>query len=247
MSGASAAAATFTLNPSEDAFVSAANATSNYGGAGALALAAAGLPKGEFDSVMKFDLAPVKASFDTLLGAGLWTVSAITLQLSAAPPANAIFNGNGVGAGGSNVNFAGSFSMSWMQNHSWTEGNGTPQAASTTGGITFSTLQSFRSVADQSLGTFAFSGATSGDNVWMLALVPSLVADIAAGNVAGMLLVPADSGVAYLAGSRSVGTVALRPQLTVTANPVPEPCSTMLVAGGAFAMLARRRRDARAA
>jgi len=238
-------AATFTLNPTEDAFVSSANPASNYGGAGALAVAAAALPKGEFDSVLKFNLSTAKASFDTALGAGLWSVTSITLQLTATSPANALFNGNGAGPGGSNINFSGSFSMSWMQNHSWVEGNGTPAAASTTG-ITFSTLSSFRGGADQTLGTFAFGGATSGNDVWTLGLAASLVADVVAGNVAGMLMLPADNAVTYLSNSRSVGTVAFHPQLTVTASSVPEPRCAGLFAGGAFAMLARRRRDARA-
>jgi hypothetical protein len=244
--GAPAQAALFTMNPTEDAFVSSANPSSNYGGAGALAVAAAGLPKGEFDSVMKFDLAPAKASFDSLMGAGLWTVTSIALQLTATGPNNAMFNGNGAGPGGTNINFAGSFSMSWMQNHAWVEGTGTP-AIPTTTGITFATLSSFQSGADQSLGTFAFGGATTGNNVWTLGLASSLVADVTAGNVAGMLMLPADSAVAYLTDSRSFGTATLRPQLTVTASPVPEPGSAALLAGGAFAWLATRRRHARKA
>ena len=137
--------------------------------------------------------------------------------------------------------------MSWMQDHSWTEGNGTPAAASTTGGITFSTLSSFQSGADQALGTFAFSGATSGNNVWTLVLAPSLVGDVAAGNIAGMLMAPADSSVAYLTDSRSFGTATLRPQLTVTASAVPEPRGAALLAGGTLVWISRRRRDERAA
>jgi len=54
---ASASAATFSQNPTQDAFVNSANPTSNYGGAGALAVSGAALPKGEFNSLLQFNLA----------------------------------------------------------------------------------------------------------------------------------------------------------------------------------------------
>src|SRR5262245_59815388 len=43
------------LTPTADAFVVAAQPTNNYGGAGALSAAAAGLARGEFQSVLRFD------------------------------------------------------------------------------------------------------------------------------------------------------------------------------------------------
>ncbi len=45
--------------------------------------------------------------FDAAFGAGMWAIDGITLKLTATPPGNAIFNGNGAGPGGTNVNFAG--------------------------------------------------------------------------------------------------------------------------------------------
>jgi hypothetical protein len=240
----SAPAVTQTLNPSADAFVSSNTALnallsaqikdSNYGAAGALAVSASGLPKGEFDSVLKFDFAAAKAAFDLSLGAGQWTVTSITLQLTAQPPNNSIFNGSG----GSPANTAGNFSMKWMQNNTWTEGTGTP-AAPTTTGILFSTLSSFLGGSDQSLGTFAFNGVTSGNMVYTLGLAPSLVSDVTAGNVASMLMAPADSTIAMVVNSRTGGN---QPVLTVTAGPVPEPGSAVLLAGAAFALLTLRRR-----
>ena len=242
---ASAPAATFALNPTADAFVSSANPTSNYGGAGALGVSAAALSAGEFDSLLQFNLAAAKASFDTAFGAGQWTINSITLQLTATAPNTAIFNGFGSGAGGTNINFAGQFSAKWMQNDSWTEGNGTPGGASTTGGIVFSGLPSFLSGADEALGNFAFGGATNGNTTISLGLTPSFVADATAGNALSLLLLPADNGVGMLVNSRSTGTTANRPLLTLSA--IPEPGSTTLIAGAALALLARRRRDARTA
>ena len=65
-----ASAANFTLNPTQDTFVSSANSTSNYGAAGALLVNAAGLPKGEFDSLLQFNFAAAKSSFDLTFGYG---------------------------------------------------------------------------------------------------------------------------------------------------------------------------------
>ena len=249
---ASAPAATFSLNPSADAFVSSSTALnvlgtaaikdSNFGFAGALAVSAPGLPKGEFDSLMMFNFAAAKASFDTTLGAGQWAVTSITLQLTVQPPNNSIFNGSGA----TPANTAGIFSLTWMQNKTWTEGTGTP-AAPTTTGITFSTLSSFLGGSDQSLGTsFSFGGGTSGNTAWTLGLASSLVTDVTNGNQTSLLMAPADTGVAMVANSENFGTSANRPLLTVTAGTVPEPGSMTLLASAALAWFARRRRDARA-
>src|SRR6266478_10227228 len=138
----SASAATFSLNPSSDAFVTTGTGGSlsgnNYGGAGALSVSAANLSQNEFQSVLQFGLAGAKSSFDTQFGAGQWTIQSVTLQLTAAPPNNPIFNASS----------AGQFSLSWMQNDSWTEGSGTSASLSTTG-ITFSTLSNFVGIADE--------------------------------------------------------------------------------------------------
>jgi len=62
-------AATFALNPSADAFVTtgpSGNLTANnYGAAGGLSVAASGLAKGEFQSVLRFDLSGAKTAFDS--------------------------------------------------------------------------------------------------------------------------------------------------------------------------------------
>jgi hypothetical protein len=237
-----APAATVTLNPLADAFVSSANPSSNYGGAGALAISAAGLPKGEFNSLLKFDLAAVKNSFDATFGSGLWVIDFITIQFTAVDPNNALYNGNGAGPGGSNVNFAGLFSIEWISNDAWIEGNGTP-AASNSSGITFSMLPTFRSVADESLGTFAFAGGTSGSQSWNLNLSTSFAADVAAGNAVSLLMLPGDAGVSFLGGSRSITIVNSRPVLSVTARAIPEPSTIGLVTLGGLAWIARRRRQ----
>jgi len=232
----SAHAATFTLNPSADAFVTTgptANLSgNNYGGAGALSVAAAGLPNGEFQSVLRFDLSGAKLSFDTQFGAGQWSIQSITLSLTATSLNNAIFNSSA----------AGQFAVSWMQNDSWTEGTGTP-AAPTITGITFSTLPSFTSAGDEALGTFSFAGGTSGTAAYNLALTSGFDADATAGSLVSFRLFAADSAVSYLSDSRSFGTSGFRPLLTVVV--VPEPGVLSLLATGAALVLgARCRRNA---
>jgi hypothetical protein len=215
-----AQAATFTLNPSADAFVTTgptANLTgNNYGGAGALSVAAPGLPQGQFQSVLQFGLSGAKTSFDTQFGAGQWTIHSVTLQLTATAPNNGIFNSSA----------AGQFGIFWMQNDAWTEGSGTP-ALPTTTGITYTSLTgTFNGGGDENLGTFSFAGGTSGNSTYTLGLTPSFSADVLAGNTVSFRMFAADSAVSYLFDSRSFGTTGFRPLLTVVA--VPEPGSLAL-------------------
>jgi hypothetical protein len=212
-------AASSSLNPSADAFVTTgptANlSNNNYGGAGALSIAAPNLSQGEFQSVLQFNLSSVKTAFDTQFGVGQWSIQSISLQFTAAAPNNAIFN----------TPAAGQFAISWMQNDAWTEGTGTPMAPTTTG-ITFSTLNTFLSPADETLGTFGFNGATTGTAIYALGLSPSFSADVFVGNTVSFRMFAADSAVSGVFDSRSFGTASARPLLTITA--VPEPTSIAL-------------------
>ena len=224
-------AATFTLNPSADAFVTAGPSGNlsgnNYGAAGALSVAASDLAKGEFQSVLQFDLSAARTSFDTQFGAGQWSIQSIALTLTATSPNNAIFNSSA----------AGQFGISWMQNDSWTEGAGTPSAP-TTAGITVSSLPSFASAGDESLGSFSFNGAISGAATYALSLTPGFSADALAGNVVSFRLFAADNAVSYLFDSRNFGTASARPLLSIVA--VPEPTVLSLLAVGAALVFGAR-------
>src|SRR5436190_7014118 len=76
-------AATFMLNPVADAFVTTGPSgnlsNNNYGGAGALSVAAPNLSQGEFQSVLQFNLSGAKSAFDSQFGAGQWTIQSVTL------------------------------------------------------------------------------------------------------------------------------------------------------------------------
>jgi hypothetical protein len=220
-----ASAASVSLTPAADAFVTTGPANdlrdNNYGAAGGLAIAAPGSTNGEFQSVLRFDLAGAVSSFDTMFGPGQWSLESVTLRLTATAPNNPIFNGPA----------AGLFSAQWMQNDSWIEGTGGPSAP-TTDGVSFNSLQgTFISPgADEHLGTFSFNGATSGNASYPLGLPAAFVTDLAAGGAVSLRLLAADGEVSYLFNSRNFGMAANRPLLTVTA--VPEPGVLTL---GAFA------------
>ena len=225
-------AATFSLNPSADAFVTTGPTANlignNYGGAGALSVAAPGLSHGQFQSVLQFGLSGAKTTFDTQFGAGQWSIQFVTLQLTATAPNNAIFNSSA----------AGQFGISWMQNDSWTEGTGTP-ATPTTTGITYTSLtDTFIGGGDENLGTFSFAGGTNGNSTYTLSLTPSFSADVLAGNKVSFRMFAADTAVSYLFDSRNFGTTSFRPLLSIVA--VPEPGSLSLLAAGAALLFGAR-------
>jgi hypothetical protein len=214
---------TFVTTGSDGSFSS-----SNFGSAGALAVSASGLPQGEFQSVLKFDLSGAQNSFNAQYGAGNWAVQSVTLQLTAAPHSNPIFN---------NV-AAGQFGVSLMQNNSWVEGTGSG-GVPTSDGISFNLLFGtyVNPAVDQALGTFSFAGGSSGQNGYGLGLSSSLIADILSGGDASLRLFAADSSVSYLFDSRTGGgTAAFHPTITVDVVPVPEP-NTVVLCLAALAIL----------
>ncbi|MEP6668015.1 MAG: hypothetical protein ABJF10_02615 [Chthoniobacter sp.] len=229
------------INPSQDAFVSATNSSVNYGKAGALSVSNG--PQGEFDSLLQFDLSSVKSRFDLAFGVGGWTVQSITLQLTASTPNNVIFNSN------NGHNIGGDFSLTWLQDDAWTEGAGTPKPPLVTTGLSYSTLPGLRtSGVDESLGTFTAPTSDTSSTVYTLALTGSFTSDVSGGNLVSLLALPVSSNVAYTTNSKDFtnGSASSFPQLTVTAQSVPEPAPASLLAGGILLGLLQRRRHARA-
>src|SRR5882724_5813398 len=112
---------TVTNNPTIDAFVRSADPTHNYGAAGALAVSGSiatntlGAQNGLLDSFLQFNVSGVVSSFNTAFGAGQWTITGMTLGVTAQPPNNTIFNYG-----------SGTFAVNLMANNGWTEGTGTP-------------------------------------------------------------------------------------------------------------------------
>ena len=217
-------AASYGTNANTDAFVTTGSSGNlsgnNYGGAGSISVSAPGLPQGELQSVLKFNLAGARNSFDSTFGAGNWFLDSLTLQLTAAPANNSVFNSPAAGA----------LNISWMQNDSWVEGSGTPGAPTTTG-ITFNSLQStFIGAGDQSLGIFAFNGSTNGSFSFPLKIRPGVAADALAGDDLSLRLFADDSVVSGVFNSRNFGNAASRPLLTLVAVPEPRTLALGLLA-----------------
>jgi len=212
-----------------DALVSAAQANRNYGGAGALSVAAQGLADGGFESLLRFDTAAARASFDAEFGPGNWTVSGAALTLNAAFPLHSTFNATS----------AGNISISWMENDSWVEGFGTPNISSSQG-ITFATLPTFLSANDQALGVYAFDGSTSGVHSYVLGVENGFAGDVASGGLVSLRLAAGDATVSYLFNSRNFGNSTTWPALTLTA--VPEPGMAVLACALIAGWMARRPR-----
>jgi hypothetical protein len=227
--GTALGAASYTTNAIADAFV--ANGPTgnlsgnNYGGGGALAVAASALPNGEFQSVLKFDVSGARNTFNAQYGAGNWSVSSVSLQLSSSPHSNAIYNDVA----------AGNFDVSLMQNNSWVEGTGNASNPSATG-ISLNTLQStfINNSADQALGNFMFPGGTSGINSYSLNLTSGLTGDIASGSQLSLRMFAADNSVSYLFSSRTGTPASVQPQLIIVA--IPEP-GTLALFGLSLVML----------
>ena len=205
---------TYVATPIADAFVATGPTGNlsgdNFGAAGALAVAAGDLPQGEFQSVMQFDLAGAVSAFNADYGVGQWTIQSVSLELSASPHGNSIFNPPA----------AGEFGISLMQNNSWLEGTGTG-GTPTTDGITYNSLQNqyINNATDQALGTFGFPGGSSGEEGYLLSLASGLVSDVQGGDDLSLRLFPDDNNVSYLFSSRETG--ATGPELIITATPEP--------------------------
>jgi hypothetical protein len=245
-----ASAATVTLTPMADAFVTAGSAdpnagspNANYGAAGALQVSGSGSTEGEMQSLLQFNLASAKASFDSTFGVGNWSVDSITLQLGTnfgtqgVQPNNPIFN---------RIN-GGIFKIDWLANDNWSEGSGNP-GAPTTDGVTFSALASLIGAGDETLGAFTYTpvGNTNSPSVppasYALSLEAGFLADITGGNLVSLRAYAGDAGVSYLFNSRSFPTTANRPTLVIDA--VPEPSASVILGFAVLAGFVWRRRYA---
>jgi hypothetical protein len=173
----------------------------NFGGAGTLAVAPASAAKGEFQSVLRFNLAAAEAMFDTDYGAGNWTVTAISLTLTSnygttgVQPNNPLFN----------VISSGQFVIEWLANDDWVEGTGNP-GQPTTDGITYDSLPGLLSDTHEILCTNTYSPpGTNVPVIYALPLSTNLVAAALTGGDVNFLFYAADNQIGYLFNSHEYG------------------------------------------
>ena len=199
----------------------------NFGGAGALAVAPASALKGEFQSVIQFNLANSLSAFNATYGVNHWMVAAVSLELTSnygvagVQPNNPIFNAVS----------SGSFVIEWLADNDWSEGTGTPNMPGTDG-ITFNALPALLSQPHVPLCTNLF--VPPGNNVpvvWPLPLNANLVADITSGGTVTFRLYAADANVGYLFNSHEYGR-GNQPLIIITAVPLLKILSGGFTNGG---------------
>jgi hypothetical protein len=187
----------------------------NFGGAGTLAIAPASSAKGEFQSVIKFDLAAGVALFNAAYGSNNWSVSSISLELASnygeagVQPNNPIFNSIS----------GGQFVIEWLADDNWVEGTGTPSNI-TTDGVTYNSLPVLLAAAREALCTNLYTPpGNNGHVIWPLPLTTNLLAHIAAGGAVTFRFYAAESQVGYLFNSYSYGR-GNEPLIHVVATPL---------------------------
>lgn len=210
--------ATVSVNPEADAFVRSADASGNYGGAGAISVSGstavngANEQNGLYDSLIRFPLSNVVSSIDSVLGTHDWLVQRATLKLTemGAPP-SPIFN-RGVGA----------FEIRWLASDSWIEGTGIP-VAPTTNGVVWNDLPSIlNQAADVSLGQYTNSGF-DGPLSFVLPLKDLFLSDIRGGGRLTLYLTAASPQIGFTADSRSFISPTDYPELEIVAAANPHP------------------------
>lgn len=230
---------TVTNTPVADSFVRSLQPTQNYGAAGALSISGSiatnptsGLQEGLLDSFLQFNVSSAVTSLNSSFGAGQWTISSVTLALTASSANNADFNYG-----------TGQFEVSWIGNNSWLEGTGTPNSP-TTNGITYAQEPSIlNSNVDESLGTFTYNGATNGQVKLTFGLPSGFLSEISTGNLLSFYMTATPgSTVGFTFNSRNFTSSSAWPALDITAVAIPEPSTVALLGLSCIAPAAKVRR-----
>ncbi|MGD0816494.1 MAG: hypothetical protein ABSA83_23130 [Verrucomicrobiota bacterium] len=186
----------------------------NFGAAGTLVVAPASSPKGEFQSVVKFNLSNGVAMFNSAYGSNNWFVSGISLQLTSNYGTSGMQPNNGIFP----VISGGNFVIEWLSDDDWVEGTGTPNLP-TTDGVDYDSLPELLTGPQEILCTNTYT--PPGNNVpviYTLPLATNLVADILGGGDVTLLFFAADNQIDYLFNSYNYGR-GNQPLLNVVATP----------------------------
>ena len=227
-------------SPVADAFV--ANGTNgslanlNFGSAGTLAISPASSAKGEFDSLVEFNTGMAFSQFNSLYGAGNWTITGVKLSLASNFPTQGQQPNNGL----FNTINTGSFGIDWLDSNNWSEGSGGGMG-STGGGVTFNSIPGLLAGGYDSLGDYTYNPPGNGNYVnYSLQLDSGLLSAIDTGGNVSLYFYAADNQIGYLFNSREFGSN--HPEFILTATPVPEPGTLALWAAGGWFALWRARK-----
>jgi hypothetical protein len=214
----SARTSTYSQVVAADTYVSSGQPNVNFGTQGAMEIAVPTVaqPRTQM-SLLRFDTTALQTAFDTDYGVGNWAVTSVSLKLFSSfatagqQPNNASFNKIATG----------SFEFDLLSNNNWDETV-----------ITWNTLPTLLPAANNSntltpLGNFFWTATGQTSTTWTLNPDVNLLQKIANGEAVTLLGQPTvGSTVGYLASSRSVNASTL----IVTAEPVPEPTTSTLIA-----------------
>lgn len=236
----SEAQVTYTTTTSEDAFLATGSSNNpagsdltglNFGAAGALAISPPSAAKGEFQSVLEFNLAGAVTLFNATYGTNGWSITGISLQLTSNYGTNGVQPNNPI----FNAISGGNFIIEWLSNDEWIEGTGTPNLP-TMDGVTYDSLPDLLSTPHEILCTNNYS--PPGDNVpvtYALPLHTNLASDAASGGNVSLLFYAADNQIGYLFNSHEYGR-GNDPLILVTASPSLEITSGYFT-NGAFDLI----------
>jgi hypothetical protein len=201
----------------------------NFGAAGTLVVAPAASLKGEFQSVVKFDLSNDVALFNSTYGSNHWLVSGVLLELASNYGTSGVQPNNGIFP----VISGGTFVIEWLSDNDWIEGTGTPNLP-TTDGVSYDSLPDLLSGPHEILCTNTYS--PPGTNVPVLYPLPlstNLVADAVGGGQVTFLFYAADDQIGYLFNSDNFGQN--QPLIHVVVTPLLEILSGSFT-NGAFSL-----------
>lgn len=240
----------FVLNPGSGNTGTYPNAASqNFGGMNSRSVASATAQpgnnpaspsKGEFDSVLRFNLASTVATLNSEYGVGDWHISSLSLRLNTSSTVgNSMFNSPGA---------SGSFNISWMSNDGgWIQGTGSQSPASETG-ISYNSLQSTLSTTPATLlnsASYVALGTTVPETFSVSTANAGFLSAVMAGDSISLLLTPADSQVAFNFTSEgySGGSNPALYSPTLSIAVVPEPATAAMLVGGLALLGIRLRRN----
>lgn len=226
---AASAATVVTIQPSSttpnfgDAYLRAAAAASNFGASGALVVSGSGTANtlGQFASLLKFDLATAKTTFDAAYGVGGWTLDSLQIRLTAATPLNGTFNANA----------AGLVLIEWLADDTWLEN-----------AITWNGMAAVVGAGNESLGSVSYNGANTGTILASLTAGSGLTNDLQNGSTASFRLAAGDADVSMVVNARNFGTAANRPALILSASAVPEPLRFIFFVASMMSLMIHRTR-----
>ncbi len=186
----------------------------NFGGSGGLAVAALGSPKGEMETILRFNLETLRADLEEQLGSDQWNVEAVQFKFNLTAARNPVFN----------TVTAGTLCVSEFADNSWVEGMGRTSFPDESG-ISFSEFAPLREATAESepLACFDFGGESNGGVIVPIEPTQEFRDALLRQPQLSLRLAFTSETGALVLNSREIGMAARRPVLEVTASVATAP------------------------